>query len=98
MLAIWSVTFPFFALIGIGYLAARTGALPVAAVPGLNVFVLYFALTAMLFQLGASTPIGELLDPGARVVLTISGRGDKDVDEVVRVADWDVGVPDGEGA
>jgi tryptophan synthase beta chain len=34
----------------------------------------------------------ELLGEGARVVLTMSGRGDKDVDEVVEVAGWDVGV------
>ena len=34
----------------------------------------------------------DLLEPGARVLLTMSGRGDKDVDEVVRVAGWDVGV------
>jgi tryptophan synthase beta chain len=33
------------------------------------------------------------LDPGARIILTVSGRGDKDVDEVVRVAGWDVGLP-----
>ena len=39
---------------------------------------------------------GELLDPGARVVLTVSGRGDKDVDEVVRVAGWELGSTDGE--
>ncbi len=41
----------------------------------------------------------DLLEPGARVVLTMSGRGDKDVDEVVRVAGWDVGVDadDGDG-
>ncbi|MDO5499724.1 MAG: AEC family transporter [Propionibacteriaceae bacterium] len=62
-MAILSVTFPFFALIAIGYLAARLRVLPIAAVPGLNTFVLYFALTAMLFQLGAQTPIGELLHP-----------------------------------
>lgn len=35
---------------------------------------------------------GDLLDPGDRVIVTMSGRGDKDVDEVVRVAGWDVGV------
>ena len=35
-----------------------------------------------------------LLDPGARVVLTVSGRGDKDVDEVVLVAGWDLGLPE----
>ena len=34
----------------------------------------------------------DVLGPGARVVLTMSGRGDKDVDEVVAVAGWDVGV------
>ena len=32
------------------------------------------------------------LGEGARIVLNMSGRGDKDVDEVVRVAGWDVGV------
>jgi tryptophan synthase beta chain len=32
------------------------------------------------------------LGAGARVILTMSGRGDKDVDEVVEVAGWDVGV------
>ncbi|MEX0868424.1 MAG: tryptophan synthase subunit beta [Nitriliruptoraceae bacterium] len=34
----------------------------------------------------------ELFDSSARVVVTMSGRGDKDVDEVVEVAGWDVGV------
>ncbi|MEX1178209.1 MAG: tryptophan synthase subunit beta [Nitriliruptor sp.] len=34
----------------------------------------------------------ETLGEGARVILTMSGRGDKDVDEVVEVAGWDVGV------
>jgi tryptophan synthase beta chain len=32
------------------------------------------------------------LGAGARVILTMSGRGDKDVDEVVEVAGWDLGV------
>ena len=32
------------------------------------------------------------LGEGARVILTMSGRGDKDVDEVVEVAGWDLGV------
>lgn len=34
----------------------------------------------------------ETFGAGARVVVTMSGRGDKDVDEVVEVAGWDVGV------
>lgn len=68
MLDILGVTSPFFALVGIGYLAARTGALPMASVPGLNIFVLYFALTAMLFKLASETPIQQLVDP---VVLAV---------------------------
>lgn len=46
-----------------GYLAARRGMLPLAAIPGLNGFVLFFALPCMLYRFGASTPIGQLLDP-----------------------------------
>jgi predicted permease len=64
MLAILSVTFPFFALVLCGYLAVRRGMLPQLAIPGLNSFVLYFALPCMLYRFGAGTPIGQLLDGG----------------------------------
>ncbi|HVR51375.1 MAG TPA: AEC family transporter [Pseudorhodoferax sp.] len=63
MLAILSVTFPFFALILAGYLAARRRLLPLDAIPGLNGFVLFFALPCMLYRFGASTPLALLLDP-----------------------------------
>ena len=63
MLSILLITFPFFALVLCGYLAARGGVLPQPAIPGLNAFVLYFALPCMLYRFGASTPIGQLLDP-----------------------------------
>lgn len=36
------------------------------------------------------------LGEGARVILTMSGRGDKDVDEVVAVAGWDLAFGDGD--
>ena len=65
MLHILSVTFPFFALVLAGYVAARRGWMPLAAIPGLNAFVLYFALPCMLFRFGASTPIAQLLNAGA---------------------------------
>ena len=64
MLAILLVTFPFFALVLCGYIAARRGWLPQAAIPGLNTFVLYFALPCMLYRFGSSTPIAQLLDGG----------------------------------
>lgn len=65
MLSILIVTFPFFALVLCGYLAARRGLLPQQAIPGLNTFVLYFALPCMLYRFGAQTPLAELLDPAA---------------------------------
>ena len=64
MLDVLRVTFPFFALVLCGYLAARKGFLSLQAIPGLNGFVLFFALPCMLFRFGASTPIAQLLDAG----------------------------------
>ncbi len=64
MLEVLRVTFPFFALVFCGYVAARKGLLPLEAIPGLNGFVLFFALPCMLFRFGASTPIAQLLDAG----------------------------------
>ncbi len=63
MLQILTVTFPFFALVLAGYVAARRRMLPIEAIPGLNGFVLYFALPCMLYRFGASTPLAQLLDP-----------------------------------
>ena len=62
MLDVLRVTFPFFALVLCGYLAARLRFLPLEAIPGLNGFVLFFALPCMLFRFGANTPIAQLLD------------------------------------
>ncbi|MDM0019635.1 AEC family transporter [Variovorax saccharolyticus] len=72
MLQIFLVTVPFFALIAAGYAAARGGLLPLAAIPGLNAFVLYFALPCMLFRFGARAPIGQLLDGGVALVWCLS--------------------------
>jgi malonate transporter len=63
MLAILLVTFPFFALVLCGFLAAHRRMLPLEAIAGLNTFVLYFALPCMLYRFGASTPLAQLLDP-----------------------------------
>ncbi len=62
VLNILSVIFPFFALVLCGYLAARRRMLPLEAIPGLNGFVLFFALPCMLYRFGATTPIAQLLD------------------------------------
>lgn len=62
MLSILQVTFPFFALVLCGYVAARRRLLPLEAIGGLNGFVLFFALPCMLYRFGASTPIAQMLD------------------------------------
>ncbi|WP_088281520.1 AEC family transporter [Ideonella sp. A 288] len=63
MQAILSVTVPFFALVLAGWLAARRHVLPESAIPGLNAYVLYFALPCLLFRFGAGTPVLQLLNP-----------------------------------
>ena len=68
MQAILAVTFPFFALVLCGYLAAWRHVLPESAIPGLNAFVLYFALPCMLFRFGAGTPLLQVLNP---TILTV---------------------------
>ncbi|MBP6898814.1 MAG: AEC family transporter [Burkholderiaceae bacterium] len=63
MQAIVAVTVPFFALVLLGWLAARRGLLPESAIPGLNAYVLYFALPCLLYRFGAGTPVLQLLNP-----------------------------------
>jgi malonate transporter and related proteins len=65
VLDILLVTFPFFALVLGGYVAARRRMLPFHAISGLNTFVLYFALPCLLYRFGASTPVAQLLDAAA---------------------------------
>ena len=71
--SILSVTFPFFALVFCGYLATRRGLFPLQAIPGLGSFVLYFALSAMLFRFAVATPFRQLFD--LPLVLLYSGCG-----------------------
>ncbi len=71
MLSTFAVTVPFFALVLLGYLAARRGMLSDAAIPGLNVFVLYFALPSALFRFGMNTPLLQLLSPGVLAIYAL---------------------------
>lgn len=71
MQAILAVTVPFFALVLCGYLAAQRHILPESAIPGLNAFVLYFALPCMLFRFGMNTPVFDLLNPAVLAVYLV---------------------------
>jgi predicted permease len=72
VLQILLITFPFFALVLCGYLAARRRILPLESVSGLNSFVLFFALPCMLYRFGAMTPIAQLLDAGVVVTWSVA--------------------------
>ncbi|MEO8081751.1 MAG: AEC family transporter [Caldimonas sp.] len=89
MQAIFAVTVPFFALVLLGWLGARLRVLPESAIPGLNAYVLYFALPCMLFRFGSSLPLDRLADPaligiyllsaivviGVTIAMTLRRRG-----------------------
>lgn len=63
MLAVFLKTLPFFGLIGLGWLAARTRFFPEAGAAWLTKFVFYFALSAMLFRFAAGLDLAALFDP-----------------------------------
>jgi malonate transporter len=67
------ISLPFFGLIGAGYFAGRFGALPPPAATGLNSFVFWFALPAMLFMRMSSASLLESFD--WRFVAAFSGGG-----------------------
>lgn len=62
MLAVFLKTLPFFGLIGLGWLAARTRFFPQEAAAWLTKFVFYFALSAMLFRFAAGLDLAALFD------------------------------------
>ena len=61
MLPVLLQTLPFFALIGLGYVAGRTGFFTDEATAWLTKFVFYFALSAMIFRFAANLSLGEVL-------------------------------------
>lgn len=71
MLAVFLKTLPFFAVIGLGWLAARTRFFPEEGAVWLTRFVFYFALSAMLFRFAAGLDLAALFDP--RFVLAYLG-------------------------
>ena len=64
MLAVLYQTLPFFALIALGYGAARRGMFGPEATAALTAFVFYFALPAMLFRFAADLDLGRAVDAG----------------------------------
>ena len=67
MLAVFLQTLPFFAIIGLGFWAGRTGFFTREATAYLTKFVFYFALSAMLFGFSANMSLADIFEPRAAV-------------------------------
>ena len=63
MLTVFEVTLPVFALVFCGFAGAWFKMLPDRAVDGINAFVFWFALPAMLFRVIGLQSIAELIEP-----------------------------------
>jgi malonate transporter and related proteins len=63
LLQIINIALPFFGLILLGVLAARIWKLDESGLAWLNVFVVYFALPALIFSVVAATPLERLVNP-----------------------------------
>lgn len=64
MLEILTVALPFFGLILAGVIAGRIWKIGEEGLAWLNVFVIYFALPALIFLVVAATPLEKLANPG----------------------------------
>lgn len=70
---ILNVTLPFFALVLLGYVAAKKRWVPVESIPAFNGFLLYFSVPAMLFRFAAGTPFAQLADGRYFAAWSIAG-------------------------
>lgn len=72
MIAVLVQTLPFFALIGLGFGAAKRGFFGAEATAALTKFVFYFALSAMLLKFSAGLDLATVFD-GAFVLAYLTG-------------------------
>ena len=63
MIEVFIRVLPFFALIGLGYGAGRSGFFTQEATAWLTKFVFYFALSAMIFRFAATLPLEQVFNP-----------------------------------
>ncbi|MCB8837114.1 AEC family transporter [Aurantimonas sp. VKM B-3413] len=71
MIQIVGLISPFFALIGLGFLAGRLVRHPLDGLAWLNVFIIYIALPALFFQLLSKTPVEKLASIGFVAATTL---------------------------
>jgi predicted permease len=72
MSEIATIIVPLFGLVGLGWVAGRYLAIPEGGTAGLNLFVFYFAMPALFFQLVSETPVASLANWSFVVTTTFS--------------------------
>ena len=95
MLAIFLKTLPFFAVIGLGFMAGRQRFFTPEATAYLTKFVFYFALSAMLFGFAAAVIVGFLLTAGKAWTGLAEPLAIKTT-AAISVVNRDVGIPTNE--
>ena len=73
MIAVLEVTLPVFGLVLCGWIATARRMLPEQTVDGLNAFVYWFALPAMLFRIAGLRPINEMFEPRFALGFILAG-------------------------
>jgi malonate transporter len=63
MLTVLEVTLPVFALVFCGWISARRQLMSAESIEGINAFVFWFALPAMLLRAVAAHPVSQIADP-----------------------------------
>lgn len=71
MLTILGITGPIFILIGIGFAAVRSGTLARGEIRALGIFVINFALPALLFKAMAQRSLDSLVDVDLLIIYTL---------------------------
>jgi malonate transporter len=95
MLRVLEVTFPVFALVFCGFFGQRWRLLPERAVDGINAFVFFFALPAMLFRVVATQSLDSFTDGRFALGYVLAGLA---VFFFTRAAALPARVPRGAGA
>ncbi|WP_158585637.1 AEC family transporter [Pseudooceanicola sediminis] len=75
MLSILAITFPIFALVGLGYVLTRIEVFDLRDMTALGNFVMYLALPSLLFRATATQPFQDLIDPGFFLAMLCAGLG-----------------------
>lgn len=75
MLEVLGITAPIFCIIGLGYLASRTGLLSREQMRGLGTFVITFAMPALVIKALALRPISEVLNPHYLLAYVLASLG-----------------------